>query len=123
MLCNFVLIGSLAAVMFIFAPQFILLLYGTDYLNIVPVMRALLIAHLINSGVKTITSSLLAAMGYARQNMLISLFAFILQIICACIVLPRFGIMGLAVNNIAVYTVMSLLFVITFMRKFRLKEN
>lgn len=123
MLCNFVLVGSLAAVMFIFAPQFILLLYGTDYLNIVPVMRALLIAHLINSGVKTITSSLLAAMGYARQNMLISLFAFILQIICACIVLPRFGIMGLAVNNIAVYTVMSLLFVITFMRKFRLKEN
>lgn len=118
MLCNLALVGSLATIMFVFAPQFILFLYGEEYVNVVPVMRALLIAHLINSGVKSITSSLLAAMGYARQNMLISLFAFILQTICACIVLPRFGIMGLAVNNIIVYLIMALMFVITFIRKF-----
>lgn len=117
---NVLLIGGLAAIMFVFAPQLITLLYGESYLNIVPIMRILLIAHLINSGVKSITSSLLAAMGYAKNNMLISLFAFILQVILASIVLPKFGIMGLAINNVFVYLFMSILFVYTFSKKFNL---
>lgn len=118
MICNLALVGSLAIVLFLFAPQFILLLYGNDYLNIVPVMRALLIAHLINSGVKTITASLLTAMGYARENVIISMEAFILQISLATYVLPRYGIMGLAINNIFVYLLMAMILVAVFIKKF-----
>ncbi len=114
---NIVLIAMMAAVMFIFSPQIIYLLYGKQYLNTVSLMRLLLIAHFFNAGIKSVTASLLAAMGYAKENMCISLFAFILQILMATFVLPRFGIMGLAVNNIFVYLLMSLMLVIVFAKK------
>lgn len=120
---NVLLLGILSAFFFIFAPQFIYILYGKEYLNVVPVMRILLIAHLINSGIKTMTAGLLAAMGYVKENLCISIIAFFIQIIMAAYVLPRYGIMGLAFNNVFVYLLMSILCMIIFGKKFKFVEK
>lgn len=117
---NVLLLGLLSAVLFIFAPYFINILYGKEYLNVVPVMRILLIAYLINSGIKTMTAGLLAAMGYAKENLCISIVAFFIQVIMATYVLPRFGIIGLAFNNVFVYLLMSVLSVMIFGKKFEI---
>lgn len=115
---NLLLVGGLALVMFIFAPQLIYVLYGDSYLNTVPIMRLLVIAHFFNASIKSVTASLLAAMGYAKENMWISLFAFILQVILAFFVLPNFGIVGLAINNIFVYLLMAIVTFFVFIKKF-----
>lgn len=117
---NLIIVGAMAFVLFALAPQLIFLLYGDSYLNTVLIMRLLIVAHFFNASIKSITASLLASMGYAKENMWISLFAFVLQVIMAVNILPRFGLTGLAVNNIFVYLLMAGITFIVFVKKFNI---
>lgn len=123
LVANIAIVGSIALIMFLFTPQLISILYGKEYLNVIPLMRALLVAHFFNAGIKTITASLLAAMGFAKENMLISVFAFLMQVVMATIALKKWGIMGLVTSNIFVYLIMSLVLVGVFVKKFGLKKR
>lgn len=118
---NLLIMGVLALFLFILSPQLILFLYGEKYINVVPLMRILLIAHFINAGIKSLHVSLLAAMGCAKENMIISIVGFVLQILSASIALFKFGVIGLAVNNVIMYALMSTTVMFIFWKKYKIR--
>ncbi len=69
---NALLLGTLVLFLIIFARPIILILYGENYLNVVPLMRVLLCASFLNGSFRAMNSSLLATMGQSRINMMIS---------------------------------------------------
>lgn len=114
------LIGLLAILLSIFAKPLIILIYGEQYINVIPLMRWLLVAFFINSGIKTITGSLLATMGQVKANMYLSVLAFIMQVTMGIFVIPRYGTIGLAIGSVIVYTIISLSLVSVFIKKYYL---
>lgn len=114
------LIGSAAIFIMLFSSQIITLLYGANYINIVPVMRLLLISAFINSGLRFTTANLLSAMGQVKYNMIISFIGVILQVVVNFQVIPIFGVKGIAYTSIIVYTLMSLALFIIFAKKYNL---
>lgn len=118
MMANLCLIGGLTIFFIIFARPLILLVYGEQYLNIIPLMRYLLIAHFLNAGFKSLSAGLLAAMGFAKENMIISFMGFFIQVVMALIIIPKYGTIGLAIGNIFTYGFMAGLLIIVFTKKF-----
>lgn len=120
---SIVLMGALALFLFIFSPQIIWVLYGEKYLNVVTLMRILIIAYFINSSIKSLQISLLAAMGYSKVNLITSIIGFLIQVISISLILPIYGVIGVAVNNIMVYSLMALIITIVFFKKYHFLSN
>lgn len=116
------LIGAAAAVLFVFAEPIITLLYGQDYINIVPVMRVLLIGAFVNTALRYTNANLLAAMGHIRPNMLISLAGVLVQLGANIFVIPAYGAMGVAWTSVAVYAAMAAALMLVFWRKILSKK-
>ncbi|WML46681.1 oligosaccharide flippase family protein [Neobacillus sp. PS3-34] len=114
------IIAPLVAIMFVYAKSITTLIYGVQYENIVPIMRLLLVAALINSIFRYTSANLLASMGEIKSNMLISIFGMCLQIIINLILIPKYGELGAAVTSILVYSLMALSLFIIFIKKFKL---
>ena len=94
------------------------LLYGTQYLNIVPVMRILLVAAFLNCGMRYTTANLLAAMGQIKYNMAVSAAGIILQIGINLFMVPRYGVVGVAVTSCVVYLFMAVALLLVFVRRY-----
>ncbi len=105
--CTAAAIGVVAAVIYIFAGPIISVLYGNQYTAAVPVMRVLLVAAFLNTGLRYTHANLLAAMGQVKPNMLVSLGGVLLQIIVSILVIPSFGAMGVAYTSVLVYALMA----------------
>lgn len=120
MVVNLCLIGAMTLFFMVFARPLILVLYGEKYLNIIPLMNWLLVAHFVDAGIKSVTGGLLAAMGYAKENMIIFICGFLLQIVLALMIIPRYGTIGLAISNIFTYSIMATSLILVFAKKFRI---
>ena len=101
-------IGVIALLLMLFAEPLIEFIYGDAYLNIVPLMRALLFSAFINSGLRYVTANILSAMGKVRSNLIISIVGIILQIVLDLFLIPKFGAMGVAYSNCIVFISMTL---------------
>lgn len=104
---------------FIFSRQIITLLYGVDYINIVPLMNLLLISALLNTTFRYSTAHILSSMGQVKFNMIISGLGVIFQIILNIILIPIYGVYGAALSSIIIYFLMSLSLVFIFMKIYR----
>ncbi|EOS25685.1 hypothetical protein C806_01812 [Lachnospiraceae bacterium 3-1] len=102
-------VGAVSLGIGAFATPLIEFMYGEQYLNIVGLMRVLLLAAFINSGLRYTTANILAAMGKVKYNMIISGIGIIVQIILDIILIPRLGIIAGALSNCIVFTIMSIL--------------
>ncbi len=107
----------------VLAKPIVWLLYGTQYLNIVPVMRILLLAAFFNCGLRYTTANLLAAMGQIKYNMTVSVLGMVLQVAINLFVVPRFGAMGVAATSCGVYLFMAACLLIVFVRHYYLKKE
>lgn len=117
------LIGIAVLGIIIFSNQIITLLYGEEYLNIIPVMRLLLIAAFINSGLRFTTANLLAAMGQIKYNMVISIIGIVIQVIVNFQVIPTYGVKGVAYTSIIVYALMTIMLFVVFANKYIFSEK
>lgn len=113
------IIGAVSLILFIAAKPVIVLLYGLQYVNVVPLMRILLIASFINCAARYTNANLLAAMGQIKYNLIISVIGVILQVIINVNIIPRFGAFGLAYTSIIVYSLMSIALIIVFFKKYK----
>jgi O-antigen/teichoic acid export membrane protein len=113
------IIGAVSLVLFIAAKPVIVLLYGFQYANVVPLMRILLIASFINCTARYTNANLLAAMGQIKYNLIISVIGVILQVIINVSIIPQFGAFGLAYTSIVVYLLMSVALIIVFFKKYK----
>ncbi len=113
-----VTVALVAIVIGLLAKPLILFMYGRNYLNVVDLMRVLLLAAFINSGLRYTTANLLAAMGEIRFNMIISAVGIAAQIVLDILLIPRFGAMGVAFGNCIVYSIMAVTLSMIFIRKY-----
>ena len=108
-LLTLVSVCIMALPIIIFAEPLISFIYGNAYINIVPLMRILLVAALINSGFRYVAANILSAMGKIKSNLIISSIGMFLQIVIDIALIPHYGAMGVAVSNCVVFSIMSLL--------------
>ncbi|MGI6204405.1 MAG: oligosaccharide flippase family protein [Anaerovoracaceae bacterium] len=113
-LANAAMICSMALLMFVLAKPIIYIVFGKAYLNVIPLMRILIIAHTIHNCFKNLIGNLLAAMGHVRTNIIVSSIGFVSEVTMGIIVIPRYGTTGLAIGSIFVYLMMSVIMMVTF---------
>ena len=115
---NAALVGMISVVLFLGASWIIRIVYGEDYTDAVGIMRILTVAFFISSSFKSLTANFLAIMGRVRQTLITSAIGFIIQVAMGIIVIPHFGIRGLAYGNIVTNSIMSIVLIIIFAREF-----
>lgn len=113
-----VTIGTVALIIAFLAHPLISFMYGEQYLNTVLLMRVLLLAAFLNSGLRYTTANLLASMGQIRYNMIVSGFGIIVQILLDVILIPRLGVMAVAISNCFVYFMMAVILFVVFYKKY-----
>ena len=111
-------IGLVCLAIAVLAKPVVWLLYGAQYLNVVPVMRLLLLAAFFNCGLRYTTANLLAAMGQVKYNMAVSIVGMALQVGINIFVIPKYQALGVAVTSCVVYLVMAAILLIVFIRKY-----
>lgn len=128
--CNFkrvyiataILVGGICIFIGLFAKPIVSLLYGNNYLNILPVMRILLMASFLNCGLRYTVANILAAMGKVKYNMLISSIGMVLQIGINVKVIPEFGSIGVAISSCIVYCFMACCLLAIFIKHYYFKK-
>ena len=113
-------LGALCLFIALICEQFVLLFYGPDYLNVIPLMRVLLVSSFITNGIRYTTANLLSATGKVRSNMIVALVGIVVQIALDLLLIPIFGIYGAALTSILVYGGMAVAVVSIFIREYRL---
>lgn len=107
--------------LFFFAPSAITIVFGNKYASAYQIMRLLLVAALFDAGVRYPTANLLASMNKVKYNMIVSCSGIFLQIVLATFLAYKYGVIGIAVSNIIVQLVMSIMinvfFVICFFKR------
>lgn len=111
-------IATVAGLIGIFAKPLILLMYGEQYINIVTLMRLLLVSSFINSGLRFTCANLLSAMGQVKYNMIVSGIGLIAQVVLDIVLIPRIGVIGVAVASCVTYSFMAASLFIVFRRKY-----
>ena len=116
-------IGAVCMGICLLAKPIVWLLYGAQYLNIVPIMQLLLLAAFFNCGLRYTTANLLAAMGQIKYNMVVSAVGMVLQVGINLFMVPRYGVMGVAATSCVVYLLMAVALFIVFIRRYFTKRS
>jgi len=116
----FVLFGGLFILLF--SKQLILIIFGVKYLNIIPLMNLLLVGAVINSAFRFTIANILSAMGKIKYNFYISIIGLILQVTINLLLIPVLDVYSVAIANIAIYSVMSILLFISFHKQYLRNE-
>lgn len=90
----------------------ITLMFGCQYLNCIPVFRVLLIASLINNGIRYNIANVNSAIGLQKKNLIIAGIGVLSQIIINLLLIPRFGSMGVAYGSVIVQIIMSTILIL-----------
>ena len=115
---NFGVVFLIGAVMFILAKPLIYIYGGREYYNIIPLMRILIISAVVNNGFRYVIANILAAMGKIKYNMVVSILGIILQIVLNLIFIPSVGVYGSAYSSICSYTMMAVMLLFIFKKKY-----
>lgn len=118
-----VVVGAVAITVAFLSYPLIRFMYGEQYLNTVELMRILLIAAFLNSGLRYTTANILASMGQIRYNMIVSGLGIIVQILLDIILIPRLGVMAVAISNCIVYLMMAVILFVVFYKKYYYQPN
>lgn len=111
-------IGLVCLTIAVLAKPVVWLLYGEQYLNVVPIMRILLFAAFFNCGLRYTTANLLAAMGQVKYNMFVSALGMIMQVAINIFAVPLYGSKGVATTSCVVYFVMAVILLVVFIHKY-----
>lgn len=111
-------VGAVALAIGLLASPLIRLMYGEQYLNVVPLMQVMLIGAFFNSGLRYTTANLLAAMGEIKYNMIISGVGIVIQIALDFLLIPHMGVMAVALSNCIVFLIMSIALFVVFYKRF-----
>lgn len=100
-------VGGCAGLVMLLGHAVVSAVYGEQYLGAVPLMGVLLLASVMNNGIRQPTANVLAAMGRVRVNMVVSASGMALQILLDLVLIPRVGVYGVAWTSIVVYGLMA----------------
>lgn len=107
-------VGSACLTLFMLAEPVLALLFGEQYREAADLMRVLLIAAFLNSGLRYLSAHLLATMGKPRVNLIVSGVAVALQVVAGFIIIPLYGAMGAAWVSVGLYALMAAVLALYF---------
>lgn len=105
--------GAVGIMLYVLAKPLIWM-YGTQYYNVIPMMRLLVIGYFIDTALRFPTANILASIGKIKYNMIISAGGLIMEIILDIVLIPRFGGYGIAYATIIVRSLMAIALFIVF---------
>ena len=111
-------IGITIIFLMLISKYLIIHIYGEQYLNITPVMIMLFIGAFFNAGIRYTSANVLAALGLVSYNLKVSICGIIFEIIIDIVLIPRFGLYGVAFSNIIVYVYMAVALTIFFYKHY-----
>ena len=117
------IVGIVVVGLAVLAKPLILLMYGNEYANVVSLMRILLIASFLNSGVRFTVANILAAMGEIKFNLLVSGVGTLMLLILDFLLIPKYGSYGVAIANCIVYAMMGLTLLVIFVNRYYWKAQ
>ena len=101
--------GVISLLMFAFARFAILLLWGEQYLDGVPVFRVLAVSFFFLGTFRSTSTNILQALGKVKFNLIVSVVAAISNFILDYFFIKNYGIMGAAVATLLVTVIASML--------------
>ena len=113
MAASAIMMSCIAGAMWLLAKPLIWL-YGTQYYNVIPLMKALTIGYLIENAFRGTTANILASIGEVKYNMIISGCGLILQVILNILLIPKYGAYAIAISTIIVRSLMSIALFLAF---------
>lgn len=122
LLISFVLVSAFSLLFVLLSKQLVSLLFGAEYLNVVALMNVLIVGQLINSVFRYSPANLLSAMGKVKINTFVSLGGVILQIVLNVLLIPKYGVFGVAITSIIVFTLLSLILNGIFIYVYKVKK-
>ncbi|MEG1497603.1 MAG: oligosaccharide flippase family protein [Clostridiales bacterium] len=102
-LLNAAIMIPIHIILFLSAKLFIVIIFGENYINAVPLMRMLLVASLGHAIFRGITGNILAGIGEEKFNLRINIFFTVLHAIVDIIAIKLFGLNGAAIALTLVY--------------------
>lgn len=91
----------LVVILILCAEPLITILFGTEYVTVVPVFRLLLIGFFFNGGLRTVAGNILGSQRKYTLNLIVSILMVVVDVVFCVLLIPRYGIMGAAFGNIA----------------------
>lgn len=122
-LFNFFMIFIIILTGFILTPQLISLIYGDNYLEIVPTFRLFWLVFGSNAIIRIIPMNILAAIGKAKINAYVSIISSVFHFIITYILIYYYGISGVGYGTLIVFIMSGIFFWIYLHRYLREKEQ
>lgn len=110
------IVGAVTVILIFISAPLIDIVYGDNYKNVVGLMRLLLIAAFINSGLRYTSANLLSAMGHAKYNLIISAIGVVAQIGLDVLLIPYMRAVGVALSSCIVNLFMAIALYIVFLK-------
>lgn len=89
--------------LFVFAGLFVFIVYGRQYLDVVPLVRLFLVASWIQTVCRGLAGNILAVTGEERFNMKINVIFVVIHAVIDVIAVKALGIYGAAIALVVVY--------------------
>lgn len=105
----FILNIILSAFLMIFAEPLIVLMFGSKYIDSIPVFRVLIIGYLIAATFRIPQGNLIAATGNVKANLLITIISGVVNIVLVYIFITFIGPIGAAYATLVVFVLSSVL--------------
>lgn len=102
---NFCFVLLCAVLGMLLNPLAIRILYGSKYIDAIPLTYMLWIMRLTNAGIRMIPMNILPAVGHSKFNAVTAVVSCILQTSLDYLMITHFGIYGVAYSTIFVYLV------------------
>ena len=118
-----VIIIPVVLLFYCLAPQLLNWIYGADYIGAAKLMRMLLIAIGFNACFRMMPMSLLAAIGFARENALIAFITVLVQIVLDYLLISRYGVIGAPIALLCLYFATACVYWLVLIKKCRRKKN
>ena len=109
---NIAVMTPIHIALIIFSPIFIIVVFGQQYINAVPIMQMLLIASFGQTTLRMLTGNVLLAIGEEKFNLKINLVFMILHVIIDIWAVINFGIYGAAIALGFVYYLSGLIMIL-----------
>lgn len=113
---NAIVMIPIHIVLILVSKYVVLVIYGEDYLNTVPVMQMLLIASVGQTVFRMLPGNILGGIGEEKFNLIINIFFLVLHAVVDVIAIKMFGLYGAAVGLVFVYYCSGLLMILKLRR-------
>lgn len=112
------MMGVVTFILFMFSKTIILVLYGVEYMSVIPIMQILLFASFMNDAIRATIANVLSAMGVQKLNLFVACGGMLLQILLNLLLIPSYGGIGVAYSSLVVYFCMSIALAYIFWNKY-----